>query len=106
MFLGRRDRMVKRRGYRVELGDIESCFYKHPEVSAAAVIARLDEDAGVRIKAFLHCKPGTKPSIIALKRFCVENLPNYMVPDFISFLDGLPQTSTGKTDYQKLKELW
>jgi amino acid adenylation domain-containing protein len=105
-FLGRRDRMVKRRGYRVELGDIEACLYKHPGVVAVAVIARPDEDAGVRIKAFLQSETGERISIIALKRFCMENLPHYMVPDFFSFLRPLPHTSTGKIDYQKLKELW
>ena len=30
LYLGRRDRMVKRRGYRVELGEIEAGLYRHP----------------------------------------------------------------------------
>jgi acyl-coenzyme A synthetase/AMP-(fatty) acid ligase len=38
-FLGRRDRMVKRRGYRVELGEIEAALYRHPAILEAAAIA-------------------------------------------------------------------
>jgi acyl-CoA synthetase (AMP-forming)/AMP-acid ligase II len=59
----------------------------------------------VRIKAFLACRAGARPSLIALKRFCAEQLPLYMVPDQFSFQPALPKTSTDKVDYQRLKEL-
>jgi amino acid adenylation domain-containing protein len=104
-FLGRRDRMVKRRGYRVELGEIEACLYRLEQVAEAAVIALPDEESGVRIKAFLACRDGARPSLVALKRFCAEQLPLYMVPDQFSFQPALPKTSTDKVDYQRLKEL-
>jgi L-proline---[L-prolyl-carrier protein] ligase len=104
LYLGRRDRMVKRRGYRIELGEIEAGLYRHPAVKEAAVIALADE-AGVRIRAFLSCQEGKRPSIVELKRFCAEVLPLYMVPDFFSFQAALPQTSTGKVDYQRLKDI-
>ncbi len=103
-YRGRRDRMVKRRGYRVELGEIESGLYRHPLVKEAAVIALPDADAGVRITAFLSSKDGQKVSLIALKRFCADQLPLYMIPDQFAWLDALPRTSTDKTDYQRLKE--
>jgi amino acid adenylation domain-containing protein len=103
-FLGRRDRMVKKRGYRVELGEIESALYRHPAVKEAAVVAFSGED-GVRIKAFICARDHAKLSVIALKQFCSEQLPLYMVPDFFAPLEMLPKTSTGKTDYQKLREL-
>jgi amino acid adenylation domain-containing protein len=104
VFLGRRDRMVKRRGYRVELGEIEAGLYRHPNVKEAAVIAAFDEEAGVRIKAVLSCRDGKRPSLIELKRFCAENLPLYMVPDLFHFRESLPKTSTDKIDYQRLME--
>jgi acyl-CoA synthetase (AMP-forming)/AMP-acid ligase II len=97
--------MVKRRGYRVELGEIEVSLYRHPAVKEAAVIALPDEEVGVRIKAVLSCWEGKRPSLIALKGFCVENLPLSMIPDFFAFQDSLPKTSTGKIDYQRLKEI-
>lgn len=101
---GRRDRMVKKRGYRIELGEIESALYRHDEVDRAAVIARCD-DSGVAISAFVSMKEGRKGSIIAMKRHCTTYLPNYMVPDSIAFLAGLPMTSTDKIDYQNLERL-
>jgi acyl-coenzyme A synthetase/AMP-(fatty) acid ligase len=96
--------MVKRRGYRVELGEIESGLYRHPAVLEAAVIALPDADGGVRIKAFLACREGKRPSVIELKGFCAEHLPAYMSPDVFVFADVLPKTSTDKIDYQRLKE--
>lgn len=106
-YVGRRDRMVKRRGYRVELGEIEAGLYRHALIGEAAVVATTDEEAGVRIKAFLSCpEAGAKrPSIIELKRFCTENLPLYMIPDEFIWCEELPKTSTDKIDYQRLKEI-
>jgi amino acid adenylation domain-containing protein len=102
--IGRRDRMVKRRGYRIELGEIEAALYRHPTIKEAAVIAATDEDTGVRIRAFVSCQDGQHPSIIEMKQFCMDVLPPYMIPDFFSFKESLPKTSTDKIDYQTLKE--
>ncbi|WP_337175563.1 amino acid adenylation domain-containing protein [Paludisphaera sp.] len=104
LFHGRRDRMVKKRGYRIELGEIESAIYRHHEVDRAAVVSSSDE-SGVSIAAFVAMKPEGKKSLIAMKRHCSIHLPNYMIPDRITFLDRLPATSTDKVDYQKLKAL-
>lgn len=104
-FVGRRDRMVKKRGYRVELGEIESCLYRHPEVAEAAVISLEDDEHGVRIKAHLVSRSGQRISIIALKSFCAKNIPMYMVPDLFAFHEALPKTSTDKIDYQRLKAM-
>jgi acyl-CoA synthetase (AMP-forming)/AMP-acid ligase II len=103
-YRGRRDRMIKRRGYRVELGEIEACLYQHPDVREVAVVSRSD-DEGVRVAAVLVTKTGARLSPISLKQFCSGRLPLYMVPDTFSFLGELPKTSTAKVDYQRLKEL-
>jgi acyl-coenzyme A synthetase/AMP-(fatty) acid ligase len=96
--------MVKRRGYRVELGEIESGLYRHPLVKEAAVVATADENAGVRIKAFLSCQQAKHPSLIEMKRFCAQHLPLYMIPDVFVWQEALPRTSTDKLDYQRLAE--
>jgi acyl-coenzyme A synthetase/AMP-(fatty) acid ligase len=102
-YVGRRDRMVKRRGYRVELGEIEVGLLKHPEVREGAVVAVPDPAAGVRIAAFVSCS-GPKPlTIIDLKTYSARNLPPYMIPDTFVVLEALPRTSTDKVDYQALK---
>ncbi|MFT3818028.1 MAG: amino acid adenylation domain-containing protein [Rubrivivax sp.] len=104
-YLGRRDRMVKRRGYRVELGEIEAALYKHPRVKEAAVVALPDADAGVVIVAHLAVHDGKPPGLIEMKRHCSENMPLYMIPDRFVWQPGLPKTSTDKIDYQGLKAL-
>lgn len=104
-YRGRRDRMVKRRGYRVELGEIEAGLYRHPLIKEAAVVAIPDEEAGVKITAFLSCREKKHPSLIEMKRFCVDHLPQSMIPDRFSWHEALPKTSTDKIDYQRLKEM-
>lgn len=102
-YRGRRDRMVKRRGYRVELGEIEAGLYRHPQIKEAAVIALPAEDAGVSIVACLAGNAAPRPSLVEMKRFCADNLPMYMIPDRFCWYDELPKTSTDKVDYQRLK---
>jgi amino acid adenylation domain-containing protein len=104
-FLGRKDRMVKKRGYRIELGEIEACLYRHPDVREAAVVALPDEESGLRILAHLATREEKRLSGIAMKQFCSEHVPVYMIPDAFRFHAGLPKTSTDKIDYQTLKSL-
>jgi amino acid adenylation domain-containing protein len=103
LFHGRRDRMVKRRGYRVELGEIEAGLATHPRVREVAVVAVPDSEAGVRINAFMSLDGPGRPSIVSLKQFCTERLPRYMIPDLFGFVESLPRTSTDKIDYLTLK---
>ena len=105
LFQGCRDRMVKRRGFRVELGEIENTLYKHPDIGEVAVIAVADKESGVQLGALIQWTGDGSPSILALKRFSSENLSNYMVPDRFLFIDALFRTSTDKIDYQRLRDL-
>jgi len=103
-YVGRLDRMVKRRGHRVELGEVEAALVAHPEVREAAVVALPDDD-GVRLVAHLATRDERgRLSIIDLKRYCGERLPASMVPDAFRFHASLPRTSTGKTDLVALSQ--
>jgi len=105
VYVGRKDRMVKRRGYRVELGEIEAMLYKHSAVVEAAVIAISDPEGGIQIKAFLQVSDPEQASVIKMKQYAAEALPTYMIPDRFIFLLALPKTTTDKIDYQKLLKL-
>ena len=59
-YIGRRDRMVKKRGYRVELGEIEACLYRHASIREAAAVA-LPSDGGVQVKAHLSLRDAKRP---------------------------------------------
>jgi acyl-CoA synthetase (AMP-forming)/AMP-acid ligase II len=102
LFLGRRDRMVKVRGYRIELDEIEATLYGHPDVKEAAVVALPDEEHGARIRAFLACGGDAAASLVGIREHCLGRLPRYMVPESFEILDQLPKTSTGKIDRTQL----
>jgi amino acid adenylation domain-containing protein len=101
VFLGRRDRMIKHRGYRVELGEIEHALYEHSSLREVAVVTVPHSDRESELVACVVAKGGPV-SVIELKTFCSRRLPQYMIPDRFSFAKELPQTSTGKIDYRSL----
>jgi amino acid adenylation domain-containing protein len=103
VFLGRRDHMIKSRGYRIEIGEIETVLNNHPEIKNAVVIPIPDELIGNRLSVIIvPVLPGklTKDDIY---KYCFSQLPKYMIPDTIEFRDTVPMTSSGKVDRQKLK---
>jgi amino acid adenylation domain-containing protein len=97
-YVGRRDHMVKSRGYRVELGEIETAIYAHSAVKEAVVVAIPDEIVGSRLKAFVVPAEGNGVTVQDIEAHCRHQLPRYMVPESIEFLAALPKTSTGKVD--------
>lgn len=101
-YVGRRDRMVKRRGFRIELAEIERALHLHPAVLDAAAVSIPDANLGVRIVACVACSDNP-PSLVELKSFCATKIPAYMVPDRFVFEGRLPRTSSDKVDYQTLK---
>lgn len=104
-YIGRRDRMAKRRGYRIELDEIERTLYSHRHVREAAVVSVPDDDSGVKIIAFLALAAGIESSLVEFKAYCASKVPLYMSPDRFIFEERLPKTSAGKTDYQALIRL-
>jgi acyl-coenzyme A synthetase/AMP-(fatty) acid ligase len=99
-FLGRRDAQIKSRGYRIDLGDIESALYRHPAVRECAVKAVPDETISNRIEA--HVVLDREETQENLARFCRQRLPSYMVPERFHLRAELPKTSTGKVSRRDL----
>ncbi len=98
LYLGRRDTMVKIRGYRVELGEVEAALYRHPAIREAAVVPVPDELLGNRLRAVVTAdEPGSLGRQSVLDH-CRQWLPSYMVPDLVEIRQALPRTSTGKVD--------
>ena len=105
-FLGRRDHMIKVRGFRVETGEIEAVLAAHPSVVEAVVVPVPDERAGNRIVTTVVPRAGQTMDAGSLTAFCKERLPAYMIPEQFDFVDSLPRTSTGKADRRMLLEQW
>ncbi|MGD8277159.1 MAG: amino acid adenylation domain-containing protein [Gemmatimonadota bacterium] len=104
-FLGRLDRQVKLRGYRVEPGEIETVLRRHPGVATAVITVRDEGTARARLIAFFVAADGDAPDGAALRRHLREALPGYMIPAAFVRLDDLPVGPTGKPDLQALDEL-
>jgi amino acid adenylation domain-containing protein len=104
VYLGRQDGMVKTRGYRVELGEIETALYAHPAIREAVVLPVPDEMLGNRLRAVI-CADGpaglTREEVLD---HCRQRVPGYMVPDVVEFREALPRNSNGKVDRVRLAE--
>ena len=101
---GRLDHMIKSRGYRIEIGEIETVLHKHPEVREAVVVGVPDEQIGKRIKAVVSIQPNSSLTESLIKQYCTQHLPSYMVPDVVQIMLSLPRTSTNKIDRKKLEQ--
>ena len=101
-FLGRADHLVKTRGYRVELGEIETVLASHPLVAAAVALPVPDPVVGNLIRAFVVLAAGATAPPGELERACAERLPRYMLPERIDVVTHLPLTSSGKVDRRAL----
>ena len=96
-FVGRADNQVKIRGMRLELEDVESALVGHPDVEVASVIAREG-----RLLGYVTVTAGLDGA--AIRGWCAEKLPEYMVPAIITVMDELPRTANGKVDRKALPE--
>jgi amino acid adenylation domain-containing protein len=102
-FVGRKDHMIKSRGYRIEIGEIETVLCNHPDIKNAVVIPIPDELIGNRLSVIVVPFVLEKITKDDVFKYCFAQLPKYMVPEIVEFRDSLPTTSSGKVDRQKLK---
>nr|RNJ68509.1 MAG: amino acid adenylation domain-containing protein [Leptolyngbya sp. IPPAS B-1204] len=110
-FLGRTDHQIKIRGFRVELGEIETVLRQHPMVQSAVVVVQpLARDASTatpgdqQLIAYVGCSAAI-PTERQLRAFLKTRLPAYMVPTAFVVLDQLPLTANGKVDQKSLPPL-
>jgi len=99
---GRLDTQVKVRGFRVELGEIESVLARHPAVAQAAAGLFVPRPGDERLAAWIVPRPGAEPAPEELRGFLKDQLPAYMVPAHFTTLAELPLTPNGKLDRKAL----
>ena len=104
-FVGRADRQVKVRGYRIELDEIERALVAHPQITeAAALVVEGTEETNEICVAILSDAVAAPTDREVLKHLR-SLLPTYALPATIVALDGFPRTGSGKVDRNALKEL-
>ncbi|NJM86437.1 MAG: amino acid adenylation domain-containing protein [Hydrococcus sp. RU_2_2] len=99
-FLGREDYQIKIRGFRVELGEIESTLASDPRVRQAVVIAVGRQESKYLVAYVVAATESTSDR--DLRKFLAQRLPEYMLPHQIIFLNSLPLTANGKIDRKTL----
>jgi hypothetical protein len=99
-FLGRLDRQLKVRGFRVEPGEIECALGTHPGVKDCVVVAFGDGATEKRLVAYVVAPPSLP--LTDLRAFLAARLPEPLVPSAFVCLAALPLTSNGKVDRRAL----
>ncbi|NEY36973.1 amino acid adenylation domain-containing protein, partial [Streptomyces sp. PRKS01-65] len=102
-FLGRADRQVKVRGFRIEPGEIEAALLRHPAVREAVVVAREDEPGRARLVGYVTPADARRPPEPRQVRAALAaSLPAHLVPSAVLVLDALPLTPQHKIDHGAL----
>ncbi|WP_458737095.1 non-ribosomal peptide synthetase [Pseudomonas chlororaphis] len=111
-YVGRVDHQVKVRGFRIELGEIEARLLEQDPVLEVAVIAQ-PGPSGQQLVGYIvpvdadvaHSTERQAQLRESIKARLRENLPDYMVPTYLLFLEALPLTPNGKLDRKSLPKV-
>ncbi|MEM6644198.1 MAG: amino acid adenylation domain-containing protein [Bacteroidota bacterium] len=103
-FLGRKDRQVKVRGYRIELDEIDATLWRHPRVKeAATIVCKGENNEGKIVSYWVPNERKTNLDTSSLQSFCIRHLASYAIPSEFIEQQELPRTGRGKIDYMKLE---
>ena len=103
--MGRIDNQIKIRGFRVELGEIETVMRQHQQIIDCAVAVKEEGVGDSRLIAYVvwQEEPLTMTDI---RKNLRDSLPAYMIPQHIIDITELPLTPNGKLDRKSLPELF
>ncbi|MFD0084177.1 condensation domain-containing protein, partial [Priestia megaterium] len=102
-FLGRLDHQVKVRGFRIEVGEVESHIRKYLDVKECIVVPTQDTQDQTYLCAYIVANE-MEITLKDLRSSLGQSLPEYMIPSAVVQLDVLPLTPNGKIDRKALPE--
>jgi acyl-coenzyme A synthetase/AMP-(fatty) acid ligase len=103
--LGRKDRMAKINGQRVELSEVETALRRQESVVSAEVVVH-EQDGNTKLVAFVvphNIETSGLPQL--LRSQLGASLPQFMVPIRIILLDSIPRLPGGKVDMVALRKI-
>ena len=101
LFAGRRDGLVKVRGFRVELREVEAAVLTCPGVTGATLQSASDTLNGTTyIVAYVTGEKALDAE--AIKQHVAALKPDYMVPEVVMQIDEIPRNANGKVDRERL----
>jgi amino acid adenylation domain-containing protein/thioester reductase-like protein len=101
-YIGRNDLQVKIRGYRIELGEIENKLVGYPGVKQAIVLVKKHVDGSKYLVAYYVAN--SRLDEVSIQKYLVRQLPHFMLPSTLIYLDKAPLTMNGKLDEGALPE--
>ena len=101
---GRRDQMVKVRGYLVEPSEVEAALLATGEVTAAAVLGLTEPGAAARLVAYV-VPVAPETTVASVRHALRQRVPTYMVPNSVVMVADLPRNPNGKVDRMALHDL-
>jgi nonribosomal peptide synthetase MxcG len=101
---GRMDNVVKRQGFRISLGEIESIVRSMPEISDCCVFMT-EAGGNGKLVCAVQLMPDVEVVQADLRSQLSLDLPSYMVPNSFVILAEIPRTLAGKIDYNRVQVL-
>ncbi|GAB0240475.1 hypothetical protein JPSP13_16130 [Staphylococcus pseudintermedius] len=103
-FLGRKDEQLKVRGFRVEIGEIETALSTISTVKECCVLP-INQNNEICLIAYLVLNKKSSIDISEMKNLLKEKLPHFMIPDIFIKVSSMPYTHNGKIDKKKLSTI-
>jgi crotonobetaine/carnitine-CoA ligase len=102
---GRAKDAVRRKGETISALQVEEAFIAHDDVLECAAVGVPSESLDEDLLAVIVLRPQAVVSAADLFAFAAEQLPGYMVPDFLRIIDTpLPRSASSKIEKYRLVE--
>ncbi|XP_076916615.1 4-coumarate--CoA ligase-like 6 [Bidens hawaiensis] len=95
--------VIKYKGFQIAPADLEDILVSHPDIDDAAVIGRLDEEAGEIPMAFVVKKPKAKISQYDVINFVAKQVAPYRRVQKVEFINAIQKSAAGKILRRELK---
>ena len=104
--VGRKDKQIKYKGYRIELLEIENVLDNIDVIEKSIVIPFIKNERVNKIIAFVKLKENYIINETEVRKILENKLPEYMIP-IIKIIKEIPLNINGKIDERKLlEEFW
>ncbi len=100
--LGRIDEMVKIRGQRVELGEVETVLLELESIREVVVVPQKGPSGENRLIAYVVPAVNPAPTVSSLRKTLAAKLPDHMIPASYVFMDRFPLLPFGKVNRRAL----
>lgn len=101
-YLGRRDRQVQIRGFRVELGEPEAAIEEHPDVARCVAAVLPSRHGDPLLVAHYVVRRGAELTVAGLREHLAPRLPAHLMPGAFRRHPAIPTTDNGKVDVDAL----